>query len=330
MLDYFNIKSPRVIAFYISLLLCSINSTVSAQNYPSQPIQFIVPQTAGGGSDLLARVVAQKLGEKWNQSIIIQNRPGAGGNLGTSFVANAKPDGYTWVLGFVGSQAINPSLYKNLTWDPVKDFTPLATLATIPYVIVVNKDVPVKNLQELIALAKKQPGEINFGSGGNGTLNHLYGAMLASQAKINIPHIPYRGVEPAMTDLIGGRIQIIFGTIPSSIGHIRSGAVRAIAVINPQRSPLLADVPTVGEAGISGFEQPPWFGILGPAGIPKNVVEKINRDINSLLSQKELIDKFAELGIRPFAQTPIQFVDILEKDIEKWHKVIEQSGATIN
>lgn len=313
-----------------TVLLAFCTAGAYAQSYPSRSIRFIVPSAVGGASDQLARIVGQQLSEQWAQSIIIENRTGAGGNVGTEYVAKSTPDGYTWLLGFLGTHAVNPGLYKNLPWDPLKDFAPVALLATIPYVLVINKSLPATNVAELLALAKEKPGELNYGSGGSGTLNHLFGPMLEMAAGVKFTHVPYRGVEPAMLDLIGGRIQIIIGTLPSAIGHIRAGSVRPIAVTTAKRSELLPDVPTLAESGFPSFDEAPWFGMLAPAGTPAAVVAKINSDVNRLLLQKDLAERFAKLGIQPAPMTPAQFAERIKSDISKWAKVVKESGATVD
>lgn len=296
-----------------AMLVASCTAVAFAQDYPSRTIRFVVPAAGGGGSDVLARIIGQKLGEQWAQPIVVENRAGAGGNIGTDYVAKSTPDGYTWLLGFVGTHAVNPSLYKNLQWDPVKDFTPVVLLASMPFALVINKDVPATNLAELLALAKQKPGEINYGSGGSGSLNHLLGPMLETAAGVKFTHVPFRGVEAAMTDLIGGRIQLVFGAVPSVIGHVRAGRVRAIAVTSAKRSELLKDVPTLAESGFPSFDVTPWFGVLTRAGTPAAVVDKINGEVNRLLLQKDVVERFAKLGIEPYSPaTTEQFAQIIK------------------
>lgn len=313
------------------MLVASCTAVAFAQDYPSRTIRFVVPAAGGGGSDVLARIIGQNLGEQWAQPIVVENRAGAGGNIGTDYVAKSTPDGYTWLLGFVGTHAVNPSLYKNLQWDPVKDFTPVVLLASMPFALVINKDVPATNLAELLALAKQKPGEINYGSGGSGSLNHLLGPMLETAAGVKFTHVPFRGVEAAMTDLIGGRIQLVFGAVPSVIGHVRAGRVRAIAVTSAKRSELLKDVPTLAESGFPSFDVTPWFGVLTRAGTPAAVVDKINGEVNRLLLQKDVVERFAKLGIEPYSPaTTEQFAQIIKSDIAKWAIVVKESGATVD
>ena len=303
---------------------------VSAQVYPSRPIRFVVPQTPGGASDALARVTGQKLGERWNQQFVIDNRGGAGGNIGTDTVAKSAPDGYTWLLAYVGTHAINAALYKKLPFDPDRDFAPVATLATLPFVVVVNNNLPVKNVPELMALAKTKPGGLSYGSAGSGSVNHLLGVMLNARGGVNIVHVPYRGAAAALTDTMSGQVHMYYASMPSVVQHVRAGAVRAIAVTSATRSDALKDVPTIAESGFPGFDVNPWFGILAPAGTPAAVIVRINADVNQMLAQKDVIERFANLGAVPFATTPAQFSGIAHDDIVKWAKVVKESGATVD
>ena len=323
--------------FILTPLRCAVFAVAAvvtgaalAQAYPSRPIRFVVPQTPGGASDALARVTGLKLGDRWAQQFVIDNRGGAGGNIGTDTVAKSAPDGYTWLLAYVGTHAINAALYKKLPFDPDRDFAPVATLATLPFVVIVNNNLPVKNVQELIALAKTKPGGLSYGSAGSGSVNHLLGVMLNSLGGVNIVHVPYRGAAAALTDTLSGQVQMYYASMPSVVQHVRAGAVRAIAVTSAARSDALKDVPTVAESGFPGFDVNPWFGILVPAGTPAAVIGKINGDVNQMLAQKDVIDRFTNLGAVPFSTTPAQFSRIAHDDIVKWAKVVRESGATVD
>ena len=305
-------------------------STGSGQAYPTKPVRFIVPQATGGASDVLARIVAQKLTEQWQQQVVVDNRVGAGGNIGTEMTARAVPDGYTWVLGFPGTHAINPALYKNLTWDPEKSFAPTANLAVVPYVVVAGNNVPAKNMKELIALAKAKPGDIKYGSAGNGTVNHLLGPMIASAGGVNLTHVPYRGIAIAVTNIIANEVQLAFGSVPSVIGQIRGGLIRPLAVTTLKRIDTLKDVPTMIESGFPGFEVTPWFGILTTGGTPPAVVQKINADVNKLLAQKDVADRFAGQGVDPAPWSTDHFAKVIRADIVKWAKVVKDSGAMLD
>lgn len=301
-----------------------------AANYPAKSVRFIVPQATGGASDVLARIVAQRLTEQWAQQVIVDNRVGAGGNIGTEMTARAAPDGYTWVLGFPGTHAINPALYKNLSWDPEKNFAPVANLAVVPYVIVANNSLPAKNMQELMTLAKAKPGELRYGSGGNGTVNHLIGPMIATAGGVKLTHVPYRGIAIASTSVISGEVQLAFSSVPTVIGHIRGGLLKPLAVTTVKRLDTLKDVPTMIESGFPGFELTPWFGILTTGGSPVPVVQKINADINKLLGQKDIAEKFAAQGADPAPWSTDQFAKVIRADIVKWAKVVKDSGATLD
>jgi tripartite-type tricarboxylate transporter receptor subunit TctC len=301
-----------------------------AQAFPTKPVRIIVPQTPGGASDALARVIGQKLAERWAQPVLVENKPGAGGNVGTDYVAKSPADGYTLLMSYVGTQAINGSVYKSLTYDPYKDFAPVATLATVPFALVVNQNLPVKSAGELIAYAKAHPGAVNFGSAGNGSLNHLLGEMVNMNQGVKLVHVPYKGAAGALTDTIGGQIQMTFTSLPSVVGHIRSDKVRALAVTGSKRSATFPNLPTFSEAGITGLELSPWFGLLAPAGTPEPIVRKMNADIADLLRDKDVVDKFAAIGADPYITQPDQFGRILQDDIHKWAQVVKASGARID
>lgn len=301
-----------------------------AQAFPTKPVRIIVPQTPGGASDALARVIGQKLAERWGQPVLVENKPGAGGNVGTDYVAKSPADGYTLLMSYVGTQAINGSVYKSLSYDPYKDFAPVATLATVPFALVVNQGLPVKSAGELIAYAKAHPGAVNFGSAGNGSLNHLLGEMVNMNQGVKLVHVPYKGAAGALTDTIGGQIQMTFTSLPSVVGHIRSDKVRALAVTGSKRSATFPNLPTFSEAGITGLELSPWFGLLAPAGTPEPIVKKMNADIADLLRDKEVVDKFAAIGADPYITQPDQFGRILQDDIHKWAQVVKASGARID
>jgi tripartite-type tricarboxylate transporter receptor subunit TctC len=311
-------------------LACAVNVPAAAQNFPSKPVRIVVPQTPGGASDALARVIAQKLNDKWRQPVVVENKPGAGGNIGTELVAKSSADGYTLLMSYAGTQAINPSLYAALPYDSVKDFQPVATLATVPFVLIVNKNLAATDLKQFIALAREKPDQIAYGSAGNGSVNHLLGVMMSTDAKVRMMHVPYRGAAPALTDLMSGQIQAVFTSLPSVIGHIRDGAVRPLAVTSAKRAKAAPDVPTIAESGVPGFDVNPWFGLLAPAGTPAAIVRQINGDVASALQEKETIERFTGQGAEPFVTTPEQFLALLQADVEKWGKVVKASGAKLD
>ena len=302
----------------------------AAQAFPAKPVRIIVPQTPGGASDALARRVGQRLAERWGQPVVVENKPGAGGNVGTDYVAKAPADGYTLLMSYVGTQAINGSVYKSLTYEPYKDFAPVATLATVPFALVVNQNFPARTGGELVAYARAHPGTVNFGSAGNGSLNHLLGEMVNMNQSVKLVHVPYKGAAGALTDTISGQIQMTFSSLPSVAGHIRGDKLRAIAVTGSKRSGTFPNLPTFAEAGIAGLELSPWFGLLAPAATPEPIVRKINADIAELLRDKDMIERFAALGADPYITQPEQFGRILQDDIQKWAQVVKASGARID
>jgi tripartite-type tricarboxylate transporter receptor subunit TctC len=305
-------------------------SASAAQAFPSKPVKIVVPQTPGGASDALARIIGQKLSERWGQPVVVENRAGAGGNVGTDFVAKSPADGYTLLMSYVGTQAINGSIYKSLSYEPYKDFAPVATLATVPFALVVNQNFPVRTASELVPYVKAHPGTVNFGSAGNGSLNHLLGEMVNMNQGTKLVHVPYKGAAGALTDTISGQIQMTFTSLPSVAGHIRGDKLRALAVTGEKRSATFPNVATFAESGIGGMELSPWFGLLAPAGTPPAIVKKMNSDIGELLRDKDVLEKFAGLGADPYITQPEQFGRILQDDIQKWARVVKASGARID
>lgn len=303
-------------------------ATVHAQDYPARAVKILVPQTPGGASDTLARVMAQKLSEKWGQPVVVENRAGAGGNVGMEVVANSPADGYTLLMSYVGTHAINGSLYKKLPFDPGKDFAPVATLATLPFVAVTTQGAPFKTIAELVNAARQQP--LTYGSAGNGSVNHLLGEMFNSAAGVKLVHVPYRGAAPAMQDLMAGQINLVFTSLPSVAGHIRQGSLHAIAVTSSKRAASFPNIPTIAESGFRDFDVNPWFGLFAPAKVPANVVRKINADVNELLKSKDVIDKFSAQGAEPYLTDPAQFAAVLHADIVKWGQVVKASGASVD
>jgi tripartite-type tricarboxylate transporter receptor subunit TctC len=303
---------------------------VAAQPFPSRLVKLVVPQTPGGATDVFARKIGQALSERWGQTVIVENRAGAAGAVGTDFVAKSPPDGYTLLVTYAGSQAINPSLYAKLPFDSVKDFQPIATLAVTPFFLIVNPRVPAKDLREFLALARAKPDALTYASSGNGSVNHLLGEMLKAEAGVKILHVPYRGVAAANTDVIGGQVDAAFSSVPSVLQVIQGGQVRALAVSSAKRIAAARDVPTIAEAGFPGFDVNPWWGILAPAGIDAAIVRKINDDVGEILRGKDMIDFLATQGAEPFVATPDEFLALLKADIEKWAKVVKAAGVTLN
>jgi len=312
------------IAFTALLALTTVLS--QAQTFPTKPVRIVVPQTPGGASDALARIVGQKLSEKWGQPVVIENRAGAGGNIGMDVVAKAPGDGYTLLMSYVGSHAINVSIYKKLPFDPEADFTPVATLANVPFVAAVTGSLPVGNIRELAAYAAKNP--ISFGSAGNGSVNHLLGEMFSTAVQTKMQHVPYKGAAPALTDLLSGQIQLVFTSLPSVAQHIRAGTVNGLGVTGSKRAQAFKDMPTISESGYPNFVINPWFGLFGPKGMPPSVVRQINEDVNRILQDKDTQLKFAALGAEPYESTPQGFGAVLNADIQRWAAVVKSSGAT--
>jgi tripartite-type tricarboxylate transporter receptor subunit TctC len=297
--------------------------------YPAKPVTIVVPQAAGGANDAIARVIAQRLTEQTGQSFIVDNRPGAGGNLGTAAVAKARPDGYTLLLTADSAYVINPSLYKNTGFDPLKDFEPIGPVATAGYVVVANNQFPARNVAELIAAAKAQPGKIAIGSAGNGTLNHLFGEMLGKAAGIELMHVPYKGAAAAVTDLASGQVQVSVQSLPSSIAFIKDGRIRPLAVVNEKRVAALPDVPTVGET-VKGLGYTPWYGLFAPAGTPRTVVERLHAEIDKAVDSPDARARLANVGCEPAKSSSADFSAMIRRELPRWARVVKDSGATVD
>ncbi len=309
------------------LLALAVGAGAAVQAFPVKPVRLVVPQTPGGASDALARIVAQRLQEKWGQPVVVDNRAGAGGNIGMDAVAKAAPDGHTLLMSYVGSHAINASIYRKLPFDPEADFAAVATLAVVPFVAVVNPSVPAASMKELAAYAAVHP-EITFGSAGNGSVNHLLGEMFNGAAQAKLKHIPYKGAAPALNDLLAGQIQLVFTSLPSVAGHVRAGTLRALAVTSARRSPAFRDLPTMAEAGFPGLAINAWFAVFTTAGTPAATVRQLNADINAVLAEKEVAERFAAQGAEVSTSTPQELAAQLRDDIRKWAAVVKQSGAS--
>jgi tripartite-type tricarboxylate transporter receptor subunit TctC len=299
------------------------------EKYPVKPVTLIVPQAPGGANDTVARILAAKLSESFGQQFIVDNRPGAGGNIGTAAAAKARPDGYTLLLTVSSAHVINPFLYKNAGFDPVKDFEPVTPIATVAYVLVVNPSFPAKSVKELIDRAKAKPGDLQYASAGNGTLNHLLGEMLKTMAGIDMVHIPYKGASASVTDVIGGRVPISFQSAPSAISFIKSGKLRLLAVANEKRVPTMPDVPTIGET-VRGYGATPWYGVLAPAGTPKPVIAQLHAGIVKALDSKDLQEKMAAQGAEIFKSSPGEFAALIKEELPRWQKIVKESGAQVD
>ena len=316
---------PRRLAALAGLLLAlgaGAQAQTSAAAYPNKPIRLVVPFTPGGSTDILARAIGQELGKAWGQSVVIDNVAGAGGGIGADKVAKAPADGYTLLMGHIGTLAVNPSLYPKLPYNPVTDFAPVAWVARVPNVLVVHPGVPAKTTQELVALGKSRPGQLNYGSGGNGSAANLATEYFKMQTGTSLLHIPYRGTVPATTDLLGGQIQVLFTGAPALLGHIKSGQLRALAVSSPQRLEALPDVPTVAEAGYPGFEADQWYGVVAPAGTPPEIVRKLNAQINLALASAEMKARLSSEGATATPTTPEAFGQHIVRELARWKPVI--------
>jgi tripartite-type tricarboxylate transporter receptor subunit TctC len=300
-------------------------NTAAPGAYPVKPIRLVVPFTPGGSTDILARAIGLELTRAWGQPVVIDNVPGAGGSLGADKVAKATPDGYTLLMGHIGTLAVNPSLYPALPYDPVKSFAPVAWVARVPNVLVVNPQVAARSVKELVALARSRPGQLNYGSGGNGSAANLATEYFKLQTATSLLHIPYRGTAPAINDLIGGQIQVLFTGAPAVLSQIRNGQLRALAVSSPQRLPALPDLPTVAEAGYKDFEADQWYGVVAPAGTPREIVARLNTQINLALNAPELKARLTSEGAVATPTTPEAFGKHIASEIARWKPVI-QSG----
>jgi tripartite-type tricarboxylate transporter receptor subunit TctC len=312
-------------------LICGLLAATGlhAQTYPNRPVTIVVPQTPGGTNDAVGRILAQKLNELTGQSFVVENRPGAGGNIGTDHVARSGKDGYTLLLTISSTQAINPVLYKKIGFDPVKDFDPIAPVGVVPNVLVVHPSFPAKNMTEFLAIAKQQKPEYQYASAGNGSLNHLLGAMLSSRADIPLQHVPYKGVAPALTDLMGGQVPMAFASLPSCVEHVRAGKLRALGVSSPKRSPALPDVEAIGEK-VPGYSGELWVGLFAPAGVPTGVINKLSELVEQANASADVAAKFKTLGVEQLSGGAVKLAAMLKDDIERWAPIVKASGAKID
>jgi tripartite-type tricarboxylate transporter receptor subunit TctC len=320
----------RVLSVVVVIAAAAGTAMGQAPSYPARPIRLVVPFPPGGATDILARDVAQKLTEAWGQSVVVDNRPGAGGNIGSELVAKALPDGYTLLMGTVGTHAINASLYAKMPFDHIKDFAPVILVAGVPNVLVVNPALPVNSVAELITYAKANPGKLNFASSGNGTSIHLSGELFKVMAGVQMTHVPYKGSAPAVADLISGQVQLMFDNLPPSLPQIKAGKLRALAVTSTARAPALPEVPTMAEAGLPGFEASSWFGVLAPAGTPPAIIAKLNGEIGKWLATPEAKEQLSKQGAAAAGGSPEDFAKHIAAETTKWAKVVKESGAKID
>ena len=314
-------------ARWITALALYAATGAFAQSYPTKPVRLIVPFPAGGGSDVVGRIVAQKLGDRIGQQVIVDNRAGAGGSIGTEAVVKAPPDGYTVVLASTSEIAINPGIYSKLNYDTVKDLAAVAMVAATPMVVIVHPTLPVANMRDLIALAKAKPGAINVASSGAGTITHLSGELFRSMTGVTWTHVPYKGAPAALTDLASGQVQVMFSSLPAAMAFIKSNRVKPIAVSGRTRAETLPQIPTVIESGVAGYEVEYWYGIFAPAATPRDALAKLGDEIAATLKQPDMIANLANQGAAPGRLTPPQFADFVKTEVAKWGAVVKSSGA---
>jgi tripartite-type tricarboxylate transporter receptor subunit TctC len=310
----------------VSGLAASLLATAAlAQSYPAKPIRLIIPFAAGGGNDNVARLVGKSLSDSMGQQLVIDNRPGAGGVLGAELAAKAAPDGYTLFMGGVGSHAVNPNLNANLPYDPIRDFAPVALLASAPLVLVVHPSVPAGSFKAFVALARARPGQLNYASNGNGSSSHLAAVMFDSMTGTDMVHVPYKGLSPALTDLLSGRVQLMFSSVVAILPHIRAGKLRGLAVTGAKRMPSMPDLPTIAESGLPGYEASSWYGVLAPAGTPREIVVKLNAEFVKALAQPEVRTSLLADGAEPIGGTPEQFAAYIISEKERMGKLIRDA-----
>ena len=315
---------------FVLALLTALAGSAAAQNYPAKPIHLIVPFPPGGGTDLFSRAIAAKLSEVLHWTIVVDNKPGAGGNIGIEAAVKSPADGYTLVMGQTSDLAVNPTLYRKLPYDPLRDLAPVVLVASAPIIIVASDKSPYRSLADIVAAAKQKPGRITLATPGNGTVSHLSAVLLQRAAGIELVHVPYKGAAQALPDLMGGQVDLYSSSVSSSIGQIKSGKLRAIVVTSAKRSPALSEVPTVAESGYARFEADTWYGLLMPAGAPSAIVQRVNAEVNKLLSLPDLRERIGADGGEALGGTPERFAALLKADLAKWGNAVRQSGAKVD
>jgi tripartite-type tricarboxylate transporter receptor subunit TctC len=320
----------RLLTTTVCILIASGSAAALAQGYPAKPVRLIVPFPAGGGSDIVGRILANKLSELMKQQVFVDNRPGAGGSIGTEAAVRSAPDGYTMVLASTSEIAVNPALYTKLTYDTVRDLAAVAMVAATPMVVVVHPSMPVKTVKELVALARARPGDINLASAGNGTFTHLSGELFRSVANIQWTHVPYKGAPPALTDLASGQVQVMFSSLPAAVGMIKGGRLKAIAVSTVKRSDALPGVPTVTESGVPGYDVEYWYGIFVTAATPRELIAQLHEAIVQALRSQEVTGNLAKQGAAPSALPQSQFAELVKSEVAKWGKVARAAGVKLD
>ena len=301
-----------------------------AQQWPSKPIKLVVPFTAGGSTDTVARIVAEKLTPRLGQPVVVENKAGAGGSIGSDLVAKSPPDGYTYLVGTSSTMAIAPHVYRKLPYNPLRDLTPVTLLGTADIIVVVHHSLPIRNTRQLLDYARANPGKLTFASGGNGSISHLLGEYFKSMAKVDMLHVPYRGDAQMVTDMLGGQVSLVFGTAVAWLPHIKSGVVAPVAVTNPKRSTMLTDLPTLNESGVPGYEAVQWFGIAAPTGTPADIVQRMYTEIKAILAMPDVHKRFVDLGFDVVGNSPAEFAAFLRSEDEKWKKIAEIAGTKLD
>jgi len=308
----------------------AVHAQAPAAAYPTKPVKLVVPFPPGGSLDIAGRLIAQKLGETWGQSVVVENKPGAGGNIGADFVAKSPPDGYTILLGALSTHAVNPSLYKSMPYDAAKDFAPITLIAITPNVLVVNASLPVNSAREFIAYAKANPGKLAFGSGSNGSAGHLAGELFKAETGTDAVHVPFKGGAPATQALLAGDTQFMFDNLANAMSQVKAGKIKALAVTTAQRSSLVPDLPTMAEAGLAGFDISTWYGLFAPAGTPALVVAKWNADVTKVLNSPDVRARLIADGAEPSPNTPEQFSQFIARELAKYARIVKASGAKVD
>jgi len=314
----------------LTIAAALVAAPVLAQTYPAKPIKLVAPSTPGDAPDVIARLVADKLSVALGQQVVVDNRPGAGGVVGSDFVAKAAPDGYTLIMGNAGSHGINAAVYSKLPYDIQRDFAPVSQVAVAPNVMVINPSLPVQNVAEFIAYAKKQPGKLSYASGGNGSSAHMSMELFKSMAGVDIQHIPYKGSSPALTDLVAGQVAVFIGNMPPTVPLVKAGKLRALAVTTTAHSALMPELPTIAESGLPGYETVAWFGVLAPAGTPPEIVKRLSLEIGKIARSPEMRDKLLAMGAEPVGGTPEEFRAVIDRDIAKWKPLAQKVGIKVD
>jgi tripartite-type tricarboxylate transporter receptor subunit TctC len=327
----FNTRAWRnAVRVGLAALLLTAGLPVSAQTFPAKPSRLVVPFPPGGPLDVIGRLIAQRLGDRWGQNVVVENKPGAGGNIGADFVAKAVPDGYTVVMGALSTHAVNPSLYSKMPYDAQRDFAPITRVAITPNVLVVNPSLPVNSVKELIAYAKAHPGQLSFGSGSTGSAGHLAGELFKVDAGIDMVHVPYKGAAPAMQALLAGDTQLMFDNLANAMAQVKAGTLRALAVTTAERSKLAPELPTMAEAGVAGFDISTWFGLFAPAGTPPEIIGKWNADVVRILDSPEMRERLIAQGAEAAPDSPADFARFVASELAKYARIVKASGAKVD